>query len=348
MKKLDLIIFNYRMDENDLVFSHQLQVVNALAGNFQNVIVVTGKTGEFSVPNNVKVFSSNWQEGRNLRNALNFLHVSVPIILGNRGAVLFSHMTERFSILVLPLTKLLRIRHVLWYAHANKNPLLRIIYLGVNIVLTSTNGSFPFRGRKITCIGQGVSTKDFQPCSQSMSLKFQRLIHVGRLDKSKNILGIIDFSNKLRKSTPDLKLTIVGRHINLGDKVYVSALQALLLSNKKWIRYIPGSPRSEIPELLSQSDLFVHMFKGSLDKTLIEATLSGIPVITLNSEYINVFGTWSTSHGAELNLEDEYASLRQLDLDDLILELSRRLKIAQDFHGFDRWCEKVTDILYQS
>ena len=349
MDKSDLIILNYRMDENDQVFSHQLQLVSSLAANFRHVKVISAKTGKYSVPENVRVYSVNWQEGHHLSNIFNFLRLSIPVITRNRKAILFSHMTEQFTVLVLPLTLLLRVKHVLWYAHADRNLSLRIVYFGVSKIVTSTVGSFPFPGRKITYIGQGVSTSDFQPGDRATSLDFTKFIHIGRLDKSKNILGIINFCKALRNSSPGLRLTLVGKHIKVDDTNYMADVQRELFLNRDWIDFHPGSPRGEIPAFLQKSDLFVHLFEGSLDKALIEATLSGIPVLTINKEYVRIFGKWNNStNSEELTLVNEYLSLKNLSLENLKLELDRRLKIAQDSHGFDMWCQKLTGILYES
>jgi len=336
------------MDENDQVFSHQLQVVNCLATKFRNVTVISAKVGSYLVPNNVQVIDIGWKEGQSFKNTFRFLLKSIPILVKHRNGVIFSHMTERFSIIILPFSRILRIKHVLWYAHAKPNPFLWAAYIGVNQIVSSTTGSFPFQGKKISYIGQGVNTRDFNVRKPASSTKLDNLIHIGRLDKSKNIYGIIEFAEKLRHSNRKLTLTIIGRHINKGDSDYISDLQILLESNQEWVKYFPGLPRRIIPEHLSRADLFVHLFEGSLDKTLIEATLTGIPVITVNKEYLRIFGSWSQNSANKISLESEYSSLRNCSLESLNLELERRLIIAREFHGFDRWCQNLTATLCKS
>jgi len=348
MNNLDLIVFNYRMDENDQVFSHQLQVVNCLATKFQNVTVISAKVGSYLVPNNVQVIDIGWKEGQSFKNAFRFLLKSIPIVVKHRNGIIFSHMTERFSILITPFARVLRIKHVLWYAHAKQNPFLWAAYIGVNQIVSSTTGSFPFQGKKITYIGQGINTKDFIARKPASSIKLDNLIHIGRLDKSKNIVSIIEFADKLRHSNQKLTLTIIGKHINIEDSDYISNLQILLASNQDWVNYFPGLPRRNIPEYLSLADLFVHLFEGSLDKTLIEATLTGIPVLTVNKEYLRIFGSWSQNSTNKISLESEYSSLHGCSLDSLNLELERRLIIAREFHGFDQWCQNLSATLCKS
>jgi hypothetical protein len=55
-----------------------------------------------------------------------------------------------------------------------------------------------------------------------------------------------------------------------------------------WLNFEPTLSHEKIPEALSSSDLFIHAFQGSLDKTTVEAVLIGLPLISINSE-VNKF-----------------------------------------------------------
>ena len=50
-------------------------------------------------------------------------------------------------------------------------------------------------------------------------------------------------------------------------------------------------------------DVFIHSFDGSLDKVLIEALAGGIPIVTTNLAFKEIFGSWATKIGATLNEE---------------------------------------------
>ncbi len=65
---------------------------------------------------------------------------------------------------------------------------------------------------------------------------------------------------------------------------------------------------------LQTYDCFIHSFQGSLDKTIVEATFLGLPVITINNEYRNIFGSWNlTNKGMNNSLKDEAQLLLNLE-----------------------------------
>ena len=70
-------------------------------------------------------------------------------------------MTSIQSTFISPLTRVLRIRHYLWYAHTSNNIYLQISRALTNGIITSTPGSCPIKGRKVYPIGQAVDSKVF-------------------------------------------------------------------------------------------------------------------------------------------------------------------------------------------
>ena len=82
---------------------------------------------------------------------------------------------------------------------------------------------------------------------------------------------------------------------------------------------------------------------GSLDKTLIEATLSGLPVVTTNPEYLENFGSWIGSDGS--SLKEEFLALLTYTRDELANELKRRRDIAANHHSLENWAKQVNQLL---
>jgi hypothetical protein len=95
--------------------------------------------------------------------------------------------------------------------------------------------------------------------------------------------------------------------------------------------------------VLSSFDFFIHAFEGSLDKTLIEATLSGIPVITSNLEYSKDFGSWTGA--TTLNLVDEYLAITTLTDFEISRELERRYAVAASKHSLTQWTDRLVSHL---
>ena len=70
-----------------------------------------------------------------------------------------------------------------------------------------------------------------------------------------------------------------------------------------WVRVRGRAARSELPLVYGDADVFIHAFRGSLDKVLVEAALSGLPVVTENDEFqkiFRIFGIRSASISGQL------------------------------------------------
>jgi glycosyltransferase involved in cell wall biosynthesis len=184
-----------------------------------------------------------------------------------------------------PISRLFRIRHVLWYAHAVTPLSLRFANLFVNQILTSTPGSCNLTSRKVTPIGQGVDSKLFQFRNRSFE-SLVDVLYVGRTDESKNIPEIIDAVASAKLLFPKLQLAIVGGGPALSENL-----------SPPWVQAQGKAARSDLPLVYGNADFFIHAFRGSLDKVLVEAALSGLPVITENDEFqkfFKIFGIRST------------------------------------------------------
>jgi glycosyltransferase involved in cell wall biosynthesis len=329
------------MDVADPIFSHQVQAVNAISGSFDEVIVITGSIGQFKVDSHVKVISSNWRSGERTRSAILFLRTIIPFIL--KGEIqIFSHMTEVQSALIAPITKLFRIRHFLWYAHKSNSFYLRWCHFWLTGIVTSTLGSCPIGGSKVFPIGQGVDPAIFPPAPVYRFDSKYKFAHFGRFDPSKEIGELISTCSILRKKSLDLEFKQIGGPSNQESEEYASAIRRRY-EKESWISFFPSVSRSELSNALENTSAFIHAFRGSLDKTLIEATMLQLPVITINSEYIKIFGSWSGIPNPTLLQESEV--FLSADLEELEGEVARRRNIAVETHSISNWAREVSDLL---
>jgi len=67
------------------------------------------------------------------------------------------------------------------------------------------------------------------------------------------------------------------------------------------------------------------------------------PVVTINPEYIAIFGTWGNSNG--ISLASEYMALRSRSREELDAELERRLSIATTKHSLKHWVRELSFLL---
>lgn len=199
---------NYCLDHDDQVLSHQAEIALELAQSYQRVSVLTGRLGNFLPPGNMAITSVNWDSFGKFRASILVVYNFLRICFLNRPTVVFSHMTENYTLLTGIFSRIFGIKHVLWYAHASSSIRLRIAVMLSNNVVTSTAGSFPFRSRKIISIGQSINQNLFVEKSQQPT-EYRNAIHVGRIDPSKNLDLII--SCYLANVKQSGELVIVGR-----------------------------------------------------------------------------------------------------------------------------------------
>lgn len=341
-----LLVINYAMDAKSQVFAHQIEVVNALASKFENITVLTGRKGIHESRNNVKVIEYKWQVGKKLTNIVQFSIQFIKVMVKFRPKIIFSHMTSVQSAIISPISKIFGIQHYLWYAHTSNNLYLKFCNLFVNKIITSTPGSCPISKNKVIAIGQSIDSNKFTPKS-TQNFPIKKLVHIGRFDPSKNISEIILSVARARNAGQNLTLDIIG---SPSTEEFEDQAKQLFIKfqdyiDQGWLVFTESIPREAIPQLLLNFDAFIHMFQGSLDKTIVEATFSKLPVVTINNEYLNIFGSWSYLENSERNLDSELKNLLVINPEKIKIELTRRLEIAQKYHEISGWTGRLSNIL---
>jgi len=345
-KSNNLLVFNYAMDPADPIFSHQFDAVLALSAHFQKVLVLTSKSADrLQLPHNVHVNSSKWRHGQPIRGSVRFTFNLLLALIRFSPNVTFSHMTEVQSAIAAPILKLLHIPHYLWYAHVSPSRFLKWSHLWCTGIITSTEGSCPIKSNKVHPIGQAINPKDFHFTPRNGIGK--KFIHIGRLDPSKNLEKIIDLLFSSANKGRDYQLLQVGGpsspKYNVYKKHVFDKYSELIESSS--LKIIDSVPRRDIPKQLNKADIFIHAFQGSLDKTLVEATMVGLPVITINLEYRKIFGGWSTEPEATLQQElESYLGLLENNYD-IESELRRRCLVACNSHSQIHWVGTLASIL---
>jgi len=347
LRQTHLLIINYAMNEKSQVFSHQVDLVNKLADKYEKVSVLTGSIGSCMVPSNVEVISYNWIQGKRLSSSLRFVFKFLQVLSKKKISYVFSHMTSVQSALISPITRVFRIKHYLWYAHTSNNIYLLISRVFTNGIITSTQGSCPIKGRKVFAIGQSVDSNVFNRKSK-LEIPITKLIHIGRFDPSKNIEEIVNGVKQLRFEFPALNLNIVGSPSSDKFQEYMELVKTKFVTDVQlgWLSFTPGIERKKIPDELKKYDCFVHAFQGSLDKTLVEATLSAIPVVTINNEYIKIFGKWNSKDSDNsTSLVSELRSLLNLSLNTIAKEVDDRYETARINHDSKGWVNRLVNLL---
>ena len=344
-----LIVVNYSMSSKSLVFSHQREVVRELSQFFETVEVFTTEVSSEPLPRNVKVSHIPWKANSPLSNVVTVLKLLYPALIRNRTSVLFTHMTDVHAAILAPLTWLLKMRHILWYAHAKNSKYLIWSSFFVSKIVSSTPGScnLGINKRKVLYINQGIDLKNFPYFARSPE-KLHKVLYYGRLDPSKNIHIFPDLVFELNRPTDTYSIDVFGRPTNLESEKYFFDVVSSHKSKgqEASITFHDSITRALIPDIAKKYDIFLNLFSGSLDKTLIESTFMGMPVITWNREYCSQFGTWSNSSAREtldfIIMEFEFInSLKETELNK---EISKRLELAIRNHSFEGWINRLVRV----
>jgi len=346
MKSSRLLIYNYSMSKTSQVFAHQATLAEKISLNFTRTSVLTSDSDDLQINDpkgKLKIQSINWRHNQSVTNILKFYYYTFRFIFLFRPTHVFYHMTDVHAALAAPIFKMLGTRQVLWYAHANGSLFLRIAMNFVNCVVTSTPRSFPNWKPSVTCIGQAVDINMFSFTSKEFS-KPPKLIHVGRLDKSKNIDDILSWARDSIRRRESCDLTLIGEPTLENIEYWASLEQKYYKEFELGLfNWIPSTPRRELPEKLRKFDVFVHAYRGSLDKAVLEATALGLTVISINKEYIKEFGCWSTDVPS---LRSEFASLIKCDKRNIMENnFGRRRRVEQN-HSKDNWVMSMTRLIY--
>lgn len=331
------------MDDNDPLLAHQIEAVRALAAHFEAVWVISNHRGSGEVPRNVFVKSLDWQSNRDFKNIARFLRLVIPLIL-KKEVVIFSHMTDVQAAVISPLTKILKKRHIQWYAHKTYSPYLKFSKLFVDGIVTSTEGSCPVSGTKVHPIGQAIIPASF-PFNPKIKNSLDKAVHIGRFDPSKNLKLLAQCCVSLSHSFPNISFTQIGNSTTAKANQYSNefALEFADAISARQIILKDSIPRSHISEVLMKYDFFIHGYEGSLDKSLLEATLCGIPVLTLNPEFLKEFGSWSGLDNP--SLIDEFMALKDLNSDERLKVLEIRRARSENNHSLKNWTRNLLNNL---
>jgi len=346
---MKLLIMNYSMNEESLVFSHQREVARRLSKKFEETFVVTADENLGAEIQGVCLISSCWKSDNRVKSVLRFYRKVFPLILKyRRKLVVFSHMTEVQSFLIAPWCRLLKIPHFLWYAHASKSFFLYAAYPLVNGVVTSTPGSCPLKGSKVYPIGQAIDEQIFTGHFSEIKSPPLNWYHVGRIDPSKKIDLIIDVFTKLRKFGWEMKLNIYGAPSSDSSQDYLTALldkyRIEIASN--WLCFKGSIRRHQLTSVANEHDGFVHAFQGSLDKAVLEAVLTKRIVASINPEFIRAFSYKNSFSGS---LEERLFGqiIHYLDMSPAVIRYSieSNYEIAKKNHTMERWLFELCKVL---
>ena len=280
---MKLLIITQVVDKDDFILGFFHRWIQEFAAHCEMVTVVCLREGKHTLPTNVRVFSLGKERGRvsRLRYAARFLR----IIWRERANYtnVFVHMNHEYVLLGGLLWKSLRKPTVLWYVHKSVTWKLRLALPLIFRVATASKESFRLTIAKVVVVGLGIDTKFFAPRDTHISSDTTKLLSVGRLSPTKrHELSI----RTLALLGQDTELSIVGAPARGGDEEYEKTLHvyAKELGVIGKVHFLGAQTQTETRDAYRAASVFLHTsMTGSMDKVVLEALATGLPVITTST-----------------------------------------------------------------
>lgn len=280
---MNVLFITRKVDDRDWLAGFTCRWIESLSGKVDRLEILCLEKGEHSLK--VPVHSMGRELGNGRLGKLLAFHRHITSSISHVDIV-FCHMNPIYAVLAAPYVRLFGKRLVLWYAHGHVSTLLKLAARLSDRVLTSTSEGYRLDRPKATVIGQGIDLEKFTPSPARR--ESYKILSVGRISPVKNLALMIDAMAVLVKEKKNLHLTFAGGPGRVEQKDYLRSLQSKVekMGLTKWVSFIGPVPHTEIPSLYRQSDLFCTTSDtGSLDKTILEAMASGIPVIGSNKAF---------------------------------------------------------------
>lgn len=351
---MNLLLFNLATDSTHVTLAFGLRWIEELSRNFSHIDVVTMYEGPHDLPSNVTVWSVGREKGisKPLR-VIKFYRIMFAIFSQRSIDVAFTHMIHSFAVLFWPIGKLRGIKNLLWYAHGAVPAGLRFAHAAADRVVSSTPEGFRIPSRKVTYIGQGVEVAAFAQASLSRDDGEFRILSVGRISPVKGLDDLLDALEQLKE--PDSRrwrLDLVGGPTSPLEEDYFARLKrrAEHVRNNGTICFHGRLDPVQIRQCLNGADVFVNLSRtGSLDKAIVEAMMSGCPVLSCNEAFCAI----ATQEGfaeccvtpASKDIAAKLRWLAALDNAGRAMLGQRMAEVAVRDHSLDRLIFRITTIL---
>lgn len=286
-----LFIVTQVVDQHDPILGFFHRWISEYARVCEHVYVVCLKEGTHSLPKNVTVLSLGKEKGYGrftyLRRFFSYLWT-----YRHEYDAVFVHMNQIYVILGGILWRMMGKRIGMWYAHGATSFSLRVATFLTHYVFTSTPSGFRLRSAKTRVVGQGIDTDLFPLCPDTYDASRIRIVCVGRVGPIKRNEVLIDAVALLRSRSIDVAAVFVGK---VMDEAYHASLRARTKQKgiEDAITFAGAVSPDEVSHFICDADIFANpSATGSLDKVGLEALVSGVPVITSNLAFNNVFGAY--------------------------------------------------------
>jgi glycosyltransferase involved in cell wall biosynthesis len=287
---MKLLIVTQKVDKNDDLLGFFHGWIEEFSHQVERITVICLYKGTSDLPSNVTVLSLGKESGRSRIKYL-FKFFYYIIRYASSYDHVFVHMNAEYVVLAGWLWRLMRKKVSLWYAHGHVNTYLRISEKIVHVIFSSVKEACRIESSKLFLVGQGIKTDVFVPPTKRNNHEVFKIVTVGRISAVKDYETLIDAVALLSKKGLKVEAHIIGNDGQNDQSAYYQTLRRLVSDKQlsSQIHFLGSIPNHSIISHLQNADLFVSMtHTGSLDKALLEAMSTGLPIVTCGEAFQSI------------------------------------------------------------
>lgn len=305
-----LLIFTQSIDEKDPTLSAYHRLVNEIAKNFDSVLVICLKKGEYNLPQNTKVLSLGKEDGES---RLKYLYRFYKYIFREDYDSVFVHMNQEYILLGGIFWKMMNKPVYMWRNHHAGSILTDIAAKFCKKVFCTSKFSFTAKYKKTLLMPVGIETEFFKK-DLSTSYKPNSILFLARMAPVKKPHILLDALSILNRRGDNFTADFIGNPLK-GDIDYYNSLKE---KAKKidGVNFEEGIPNNQTPASYSSHSIFVNLSSsGMYDKTIFEAMACESLVVATNK---NLYGL----------IDDRFVA-KEDDVDDIAQRIENLLKLSQ-------------------
>jgi glycosyltransferase involved in cell wall biosynthesis len=287
---MKLLIVTQAVDAKHPVLGFFVRWIEEFAKHAESIEVICLQKGEYTLPQNVRVHSLGKEQGGSRVIYVLRFYAAIWRLRHEYDAV-FVHMNPEYVVLAGMLWRLWGKPATLWYMHKSVNLWLRIATFFATIVFTASKESFRLTTNKLHVMGHGIDTERHIP-KHIPSSGAIRLMTSGRVTPIKRIDVIVGAFLELKRRGISATLSIFGAPTSPGDEAYQAGLCTKLreAGENPDAVFMGSIPHAQMPIKRASMDYFLHASEtGSLDKTILDASISGVISFSSSEAYGDLF-----------------------------------------------------------
>jgi len=278
-----LLIVTQAVDLDDPILGFFHRWIELFAEHCESVTVICLRKGRSALPGNVRVISLGKEQGGGRLSYIRAFYAAIRAERKNYDSV-FVHMNPEYVILAGWYWRMTGKRIGMWYTHKAVNARLVLATLLSNMVLTASKESFRFSSRKVHIMGHGIDTDAFVASKHPQDL---RIVTVGRITPAKRLIEMLAVLDELYRGGHGFTFRVLGAAAAKGDHAYEQKLRAEIAKRPYAPSVSMGAvSNDQLPRALESASVFLHLSTtGSVDKAVLEALATGLPVVTTSGAF---------------------------------------------------------------